>query len=155
MYNLKPLQLVASTLFFALLAFILTSSKTLSSTKTTSTNSIQQDSTKWVAPKSADSLINPFESTEENIANGKLIFRKSCRSCHGKDGDGKGAGAIDLSTVVPSFIDKDFVKQSDGSMFWKITEGRKDMKSFRKELEKDDIWLVITYIKTFSSSSEN
>ena len=40
-------------------------------------------------------------------------------------------------------------KQTDGELFYKITEGRGDMPSFKKKIPDDeDRWLVINYVRT-------
>ncbi len=142
------------TILFISVAFVL--SLSFVSLKTTKNNGIvkmeqlQQDSVKWVVPDAAKDLLNPYESNDENIAEGLLIYRKHCRSCHGRHGDGHGVGAADLSTVTTDFTDPSFLEQTDGSMFWKISEGRDDMESFKKRLDEEEIWLVVLYTKTFS-----
>ena len=32
--------------------------------------------------------VNPLEATEENLANGKVMYDIYCATCHGKNGDG-------------------------------------------------------------------
>lgn len=108
------------------------------------------DTTKWVAPASEESIKNPITSNETSVAAGVLVYKKNCRSCHGKDGDGMGAEAADLKTKPTDFRNLDFAKQSDGSMFWKIQKGRGDMTAFEKDLSADDVWNVVNYIRTFS-----
>jgi mono/diheme cytochrome c family protein len=112
---------------------------------------IVQDSTKWVAPESADKMINPFESNEENIAKAMPLYKRLCRSCHGRLGDGQGVEAEDLESVTTDFTDPSFLEQTDGSMYWKIAEGRNDMESFKEKLNEEEIWLLVLYIKTFST----
>lgn len=113
---------------------------------------IDQDTSKWVAPASANDLINPYEVNAENIAAGLLVYKKNCRSCHGRKGDGHGAGAIGMSPG--DFTNPSFVDQTDGSIFWKISEGRTDMDPYNKTLEEEQIWFVVMYIKTFAQVSE-
>ncbi len=115
---------------------------------------MRQDTIKWVAPNSANDLINPYELTDENIAEGLLLYKKLCRSCHGRNGDGQGVEAEDLETITTDFTKSLFLEQTDGSMFWKISEGKDDMESFKKRLDEEEIWLVILYIKSFSEISE-
>ena len=112
------------------------------------------DTSKWVAPASADDMLNPIPVNEETIAEGKLVYRKACRSCHGRNGDGQGVEAPDLSTSSTDFTDPTSVEQSDGSMFWKISEGRNDMLPLKKDLYEEEIWSVINYIRTFSQFFE-
>lgn len=108
------------------------------------------DTTKWVAPETAAAVKNPIASSEGVVTEGTVVYKKNCRSCHGKDGDGQGAEAADLKTKVTDFRNPDFAIQSDGSMFWKIQKGRGDMTAFEKDLTENDIWNVIHYIRTFS-----
>ena len=116
---------------------------------------ILQDTTKWVAPASANDVTNPYEVNDDNIAEGKLVYRKNCRSCHGRTGDGNGVEAADLTPPPTNFNDSCYVKQTDGAKFWKISNGRNDMKAYDKILEDEDIWNVIMYIKTFSNVSND
>lgn len=109
-----------------------------------------EDTTKWVAPETAQQLKNPTESNEATKAEGAIVYKKNCRSCHGKDGDGQGAEAADLKTKPTDFRDTNFSKQSDGSMLWKIQKGRGDMTAFEKDLTEDEIWKTINYIRSFS-----
>lgn len=113
---------------------------------------MKQDAPKWVAPASANDLVNPYEMNDKNISAGLLIYKKNCRSCHGRKGDGHGAGAIGMSPG--DFTNPSFVNQSEGSMFWKISEGRTDMDPYNKMLEEEQIWLVVMFIKTFVQESE-
>ena len=120
----------------------------------------EKDTSKWMAPAEADNLINPVEVNEETLAEGKMIYRVNCRSCHGRLGDGQGVEAADLNTKVNDFTISEFLKQTDGAIFWKISEGRimkeknaqgkDDMEAFKDDLEEEEIWLLVNYIKTFS-----
>jgi len=51
--------------------------------------------------------------------------------------------------MSPNFFTKEqFQKQPDGSLFWQITEGRKPMPSFKKDLSEEQRWQVINYVRT-------
>jgi len=42
-----------------------------------------------------------------------------------------------------------FQSQSDGSLFYKTSEGRDDMPSFKKKIpDQDDIWNLVNYVRT-------
>jgi len=121
----------------------------------------EKDTSKWVAPAEADNLKNPIEVNKETLTEGSNLFKINCRSCHGRLGDGKGVEAADLSSIVTDFTNSDFLKQTDGAIFWKISEGRimkeknaqrkDDMEGFKDDLEGNEIWLLVNYIKTFSN----
>ncbi len=117
-------------------------------------NAQDADTTKWIAPSSADSLVNPITPDEESIEEGTLVYRKHCRSCHGRIGDGKGVQAKELSTTASDFRNPEVFEQSDGSLFWKISAGRNDMEAYKKKILEEDIWYVINFIKTFAQSSK-
>jgi mono/diheme cytochrome c family protein len=151
MNNLKVVFLISVSLVLFLSFIPLNISK---NNETFKMEQIQQDSIKWIAPDTANKLINPFETNDENIAKGQPIYKKLCRSCHGRLGDGQGVEAEDLESVTTDFTNPSFLEQTDGSMFWKISEGRDDMESFKEKLKEEDIWLVVLYIKTFSAVSK-
>lgn len=102
----------------------------------------QQDS-KWHAPADAASRANPLADRPETAAGGQKLFRRNCVECHGADGSGlakKHAADLQLSSVQ---------QQSDGVLFWKITNGNPDrgMPSFSKlpELQR---WQLVLYLRT-------
>ncbi len=150
MNNLKTIFLISVTLVISL-SFV---SMKPNHYKTSDSLVVSQDTSKWVAPDSVKNISNPNEVNDENISLGKLIYRNKCRSCHGRHGDGQGVEAEDLETAPTDFTNPDFVKQGDGSIFWKISTGKNEMKSYRKKLEESEIWNVVMYIKTFSQKTE-
>lgn len=103
----------------------------------------------WTAPADAQKKKNPIVSDEKSIAVGKDIFTKNCVSCHGKKGKGDGPKSADLDKSPGDFSKGDATKESDGALFWKISEGKKPMPSFKKELTEEQRWSVINYIRTF------
>lgn len=103
----------------------------------------------WVVPDKAAKTANPVASDAESLATGKSLWMKHCQSCHGKKGQGDGSKAAQLKTPVGDFTAADFQKQSDGSIFYKTSEGREDMPSFKKKIpDADEIWAVVNYIRT-------
>ena len=106
------------------------------------------DKKPWNAPAAAASKANP-QKGPESIANGKTLFAKHCASCHGKTGLGDGTKASELKTEPGDFSKAAFQTQSDGSLFFKISEGRDDMPSFKKKMpEANDIWDVVNFVRT-------
>lgn len=140
--------------FIALIALAFRSPSVNTTARLQYNSVLTLDSIKWMAPDSANNLVNPIEVNEESLLDGKMIYNKNCRSCHGKLGDGTGSGGKELATVPSDFTNPDFLNQTDGSMFWKISEGKDDMKTYKAKLSKEDIWLVVNYIKRFASTEE-
>ena len=106
---------------------------------------------KWMAPVDADKKTSPVASNEQSIAAGKSIYTKTCNDCHGKKGKGDGPKSAELDKAPSDFTKADFSKQSDGSLFWKITEGKKPMPSFKKDITEEQRWQVINYIRTLGA----
>lgn len=125
----------------------------------------EKDILNWVAPVEADLIKNPIDVNDETLADGSTIYKIYCRSCHGRKGNGQGVEAADLSSIVTDFTSSDFLNQSDGAIFWKIAEGRikeeknaqgkDDMEAYKDDLEEEEIWLLVNYIKTFSKKEDN
>ncbi len=108
----------------------------------------------WTAPPSADKVTNPVIANEKNIATGKDLFIKTCAICHGKKGKGDGPKSAELDKPVGDFTKENFSKQSDGAIFWKLTEGKKPMPSFKKEMTEEQRWMVIDYIREFGPATK-
>lgn len=104
----------------------------------------------WPVPDKFSKMPNPVKSDAESLATGKEIWIKHCQSCHGKSGKGDGSKAAQLKTIPEDMTKPDVQKQTDGSLFYKTSEGRKDMPSFKKKIpDQDDIWSAVNYIRTF------
>lgn len=102
----------------------------------------------WKAPASADAKKNPLTADATTIAAGKVVYVKECQSCHGKKGKGDGPSAKDLDIPAGDFSKATMQSQSDGALFWKTSEGRKPMPSFKKKLTEDKIWQTVIYMRT-------
>ena len=101
----------------------------------------QQDP-KWRAPEEATMKPNPLADKPELTAGGKKLFRRNCVECHGESGQGlKKAADLQLPVVQ---------EQSDGTLYWKITNGNPDhgMPSF--SIPEQQRWQVVLYLRTLS-----
>jgi mono/diheme cytochrome c family protein len=103
----------------------------------------------WVVPDKYNKMPNPVKADAESIATGKEIWAKQCQSCHGKSGKGDGPKAAQLKTLPHDISKPDIQSQTDGALFYKTSEGRDDMPSFKKKIpDQDDIWSVVNFIRT-------
>ena len=86
---------------------------------------------------------NPFQINEANIKDGKKLWRKTgCYSCHGGQAEGG---------VGPNLQDDIWVyKPTDKMLFKTIAKGRRgtNMVGWEKELNNDEIWKIIIYIRS-------
>lgn len=103
----------------------------------------------WPVPDNYKNMKNTVASNSESLSNGKELWGQHCKSCHGTKGLGDGPKAANLKTEPGDFAKADVQAQTDGSLFYKISEGRDDMPSFKKKIpDKDDIWSLVNYIRT-------
>lgn len=105
----------------------------------------------WKAPARAARRKNPIPADEKSLAAGKAVYAAQCMSCHGPNGKGDGPAAKDLNPKPRNLSDPKIQEQTDGSIFWKITEGKKPMPTFEKLITEDDRWHVINYVRTLKA----
>jgi mono/diheme cytochrome c family protein len=109
----------------------------------------QKAATPWKVPAADAKVANPVKSDAASIATGKSLWATHCKSCHGSKGLGDGSKAAQLKTEPGDFSTADFQAQSDASLFYKMSEGREDMPSFKKKLpDADDRWAIINFMRT-------
>ena len=79
---------------------------------------------------------------------GKAIYLKNCKQCHGTLGDPTKMAKAKYKNVA-SFQDPEFFKKhSDESIVEAITKGKGEMKGFAEKLSKEEIQAVAAYIHT-------
>ena len=93
------------------------------------------------APRSAQSLKNPYAGQAEAAAAGRKLFEQHCAQCHGQDARGL-ERAADLHS--PAIQDA-----PPGVLFWALRNGRvrKGMPSW-SQLPDQRLWQIVTYLKT-------
>lgn len=102
----------------------------------------------WKAPARAARKKNPIPADEKSLAAGRAVYVKECLSCHGETGAGDGPAAKDLNPKPRDLRTPAMWEQTDGSLFWKLTEGKKPMPAYEKLLSEDDRWHVINYTRS-------
>jgi len=98
----------------------------------------------WVAPPEGKSLKNPVKG----IGNAKKSVETNCVSCHGPGGKGDGPASAALPPPKPANWTSEAVqKQTDGEIFWKMSNGRGAMPPW-KHLPENERWEIVNYIRT-------
>lgn len=110
---------------------------------------ISQDN--WKAPAEADKLKNPLAGQEEAIKGGKKIYATMCTICHGEKGKGDGVAGAALNPKPTNITTAAFHAQSDGAIYWKITEGRAPMASYKATLTEEKRWQLVSYLRTLKN----
>ena len=108
-----------------------------------------QQTKPWPVPDKNAKTANPVKSDKESLAAGKSLWNLHCASCHGTTGLGDGSKAAQLKTQPQDMTKASLQAQSDGSLYYKISEGRDDMPSFKKKIpDSEDIWNLVNFIRT-------
>jgi len=107
--------------------------------------------TDWKAPPAAANRPNPVPANANTLALGQKLYAANCQTCHGDSGRGDGPGGAalekkpaDLGACIKAN------NETDGSLFWKISEGRSPMVSWKGSLSETQRWELVNYIKTFA-----
>lgn len=108
----------------------------------------------WKAPLQADKLTNPLKGDASATAEGKIIYMQMCIICHGDKGKGDGVAGVALNPKPGNFVTQKVQAQTDGALFWKITEGRPPMASYKGIFTETQRWQLVNYIRTFNATKK-
>ena len=100
----------------------------------------------WRAPKDAAARQNPLGRRSELAAGGARLFRRHCAECHGDNGQGG------ERKNAPDLRGDDVQLQSDGELFWKISNGNGDMPGWSR-LPEAQRWQLILFLRTLRRAS--
>ena len=104
----------------------------------------------WTVPESARAMKNPIAPAAADLDSVRPIYRDKCSSCHGLTGRGDGHDASLYDPKPTDFTDaKHMSDVTDGELFYKLTEGRKPMPSFKKRLTDEQRWRMVMLIRAF------
>jgi len=103
----------------------------------------------WVAPAAEKAKKNPLPADKKVIEQGEKVAKINCVSCHGPLGKGNGPAAVALNPKPADWTSKKVQDELDGELFWKITNGRGPMPSWR-HLPENDRWAVVRFIRTLA-----
>jgi mono/diheme cytochrome c family protein len=105
---------------------------------------------RWVAPAWADTLTSPYHDEPLTLANGEELFGLYCASCHGESGYGDGAAGGALGQKPANFHDSLVKKQTDGALFWKMSNGKGNMPPFQDVFTAEQRWQLVAYLRKLS-----
>ena len=96
-------------------------------------------------------LVNPLIPNEENLAVGKEKYNIYCSPCHGY----LGAGDSRLNEQFPNppSLHSDKLRNwTDGRIYHVIAEGQNIMPAYRYQLNRQERWAVVNYIRVLQRS---
>lgn len=103
----------------------------------------------WIVPQEFRLRLSPFEFSEASAEAGRTIYTANCLSCHGNPGRNNFLRSLNPQPGDPA--SEEYQSNSDGEIFYKVSEGRGQMPGFKNVLSQTDIWNVVSYVRTFNT----
>ena len=103
--------------------------------------------TPWVAPEADKAKKNPLPDDKKVVEQGEKVAKVNCVSCHGAKGKGDGVAAAALTPKPADWTSSRVQSETDGELFWKISNGRGPMPPW-KHLPENDRWALVRYIRS-------
>lgn len=96
---------------------------------------------------------NPVKPTVEGMAKAKQLYSIDCAMCHGDTGTGKTDLATSMGITPADFADAKMIEAiPDGQMFNIIRTGKGKMPGEDPRRANDDeVWNLVTYVRSFSN----
>ena len=126
-----------------ILVFILTGATVL----------VHAQSKPWPVPQTTVNNKNPLAEDASASKNGKILYMASCAPCHGNGGKGDGIASAALSVKPANHTSSTIQAEPEGSLFYKISEGRNPMPAYKTVLTESQRWALVSYIKTLRKKS--
>lgn len=94
----------------------------------------------------------PITVDETTIRRGEERFNVYCTPCHDRTGGGRGM-AVRRGFPPPVDLASDRVRtMADGEIFNVITNGVRNMPSYRKQIPIEDRWAIVTWVRVLGHS---
>ncbi len=104
--------------------------------------------TKWNTPSDQRYIKNPLENNKAVIPAARQLYTSMCISCHGENGKGDGTDAAALTPKPANYTSRTIKRETDGSLYWKMTTGHGPMKAYGEKLTDAQRWGLVSYIRT-------
>jgi mono/diheme cytochrome c family protein len=108
----------------------------------------------WNIPEDAKVRQNPLQPSTQAL-DAERVYGDHCERCHGKTGKGDGPDATKFSTSPRDLTDTSRMSaQSDGELFYKISEGRRPMPEFKTRLTEEQRWQLVLLMRSLASTDK-
>ncbi len=96
---------------------------------------------------------SPVAFTAETLNRGRERFNIFCSPCHGKTGDGNGIIMQYNYPIPPPTFHQDRIRSMpDGELFNIISNGIRNMPSYKEQIPVSDRWAIIGYVRALQRS---
>ena len=108
---------------------------------------------KWDTPAWTDTLRNPYANATAVTDSGRIFYAKICSVCHGNSGKGDGVAAAGLSVRPANHTTPIVQLQTDGSLFYELSNGHAPMPAYKDVLTTKQRWGLINYIRVLGKKN--
>ncbi len=105
----------------------------------------------WLVPDDQSAIENPSAYNLENVKAGKDLYVLNCKSCHGDPGKNNPLALVPLPVDIAS---ERMHLNSEGALFYKISNGRGVMPPFQTSISEGDRWKLVNFIMNFKPGGE-
>jgi len=110
----------------------------------------------WLVPEAAKQVPNPLAPSEADLPRARALYLDKCAECHGEGGKGDGNQAKMYDPAPTNLTDPERLKgQSDGELFYRISEGHRPMPAFKKRFTEEQRWQLVLFIRSLSRPPAN
>lgn len=105
----------------------------------------------WQVEDEKKSEVMPVTFGQAAIDAGKAAYQKfNCKSCHGEPGTNTALPLVPKPTDLglAAFM----TANTDGSIFYKITDGKGAMPAFKNQITETDRWNLVCFIRSFDKN---
>lgn len=102
----------------------------------------------WQAPPEALALTNPVKGKPDAVRIGEGLYNQRCADCHGKRGYGNGPMSKSVRKVPTNLASRMVQANTDGELFWKITNGRSPMPANRVRFDDEQRWYIVSFLRS-------
>jgi hypothetical protein len=103
----------------------------------------------WKVPDDKKGKLSTFPFNDKTRNDGLKLYSINCLSCHGTPGK---SNFLKLVPPPPDPATEQVQKNSDGEIYYKVSTGRGQMPSFKSVLSSDELWKVVSFIRSFNPS---
>lgn len=94
----------------------------------------------------------PVEIDMNIMERGQERYNIYCSPCHSRVGDGRGIMVNKGYLPPPSFHNNRIRRMPDGEIYNVITNGVRNMPAYRHQINPDDRWAIVVYIRALQRS---
>ena len=93
-------------------------------------------------------LIPQLKVTPDILKRGQYLYKNRCESCHGAEGKGNGFYNKPEYKQSPNLTSKVVQANSDGELFYKVSNFRDRHPSSRMLYSDEERWMIVAFLRT-------